>query len=81
MEFAYNRATRSTTNVSSFQVVYGFNPNSPIDILPLPSSERIHNNAKERADVILKIHETTKCNIEKMNEKYMFAGSKGRQEH
>jgi hypothetical protein len=60
--------------------VYGFNPRAPIDILPLPTSERIHSDAKEHADFILQMHETTKHNIEKMNEKYRIAGSKGRKE-
>jgi hypothetical protein len=80
VEFAYNRATHSTTKVSPFQVVYGFNPRAPIDILPLPTSERIHSEAKEGAEFILKIHETTKQNIEKMTEKYRVAGSKGKKE-
>jgi hypothetical protein len=80
VEFAYNRATHSTTKVSPFQVVYGFNPRAPIDILPLPTNERIHNDAKQRAEFILKMHETTKHNIEKMTEKYRVAGSKGRKE-
>ena len=80
VEFAYNRATHSTTKVSPFQVVYGFNPRAPIDILPLPTSERVHGDAKERTDFILKMHETTKHNIEQMNEKYRIAGSKGRKE-
>jgi hypothetical protein len=66
--------------VSPFQVVYGFNPRAPIDILPLPTSERIHSDAKERADFLLQMHETTKHNIEKMNEKYRIAGGKGRKE-
>jgi hypothetical protein len=39
---------------SPFQVVYGFNPRAPIDILPLPTSERIHSDAKEHADFICK---------------------------
>jgi transposase InsO family protein len=39
IEFAYNRPVHSTTKVSPFQVVYGFNPCAPIDLLPLPSSE------------------------------------------
>jgi hypothetical protein len=60
--------------------VYGFNPLSPIDILPLPASERIHSDAKKRAEFILQMHETTKHNIEKMNEKYIITGSKGKQE-
>jgi hypothetical protein len=60
--------------------VYGFNSCAPIDILPLPTNERIHSDAKEHADFILQMHETTKHNIEKMNEKYRIAGSKGRKE-
>jgi hypothetical protein len=80
VEFAYNWATHSTTKVSPFQVVYGFNPRAPINILPLPTSERIHDDAKERAEFILKMHETTKHNIEKMTEKYRVAGSKGKRE-
>jgi hypothetical protein len=80
VEFAYNQAIHSTTKVSPFQVVYGFNPYAPIDILPLPTSERIYSDAKERADFILQMHETTNHNIEKMNEKYRIPGSKGRKE-
>jgi len=80
VEFAYNRAVHSTTKVSPFQVVYGFNPRAPIDLLPLPTSERVHHDAKKRADFILKLHKTTKDNIEKMNERYRVAGNKGRKE-
>ena len=80
VEFAYNRVVHSTTKVSPFQVVYGFNPHAPIDLLPLPTSERVHHDAKEHAEYILKLHETTKENIEKMNEKYRIAGSQGRRE-
>jgi hypothetical protein len=68
VEFAYNRAEHSTTKVSPFQVVYGFNPSAPIDLLPLPTSERTHIDASKRAEFIHKLHETTKINIEKMNE-------------
>ena len=78
VEFAYNRVEHSTTKVSPFQVVYGFNPRAPIDLLPLPTTERIHSDARERVDFIRKLHETTKANIERMNEKYRIAGSKGR---
>jgi transposase InsO family protein len=39
IEFAYNRSVHSTTMVSPFQVVYGFNPHAPIDLLPLPPSK------------------------------------------
>jgi hypothetical protein len=39
IEFAYNKSVHSTTKVSPFQVVYGFNPRAPIDLLPLLPSE------------------------------------------
>ena len=48
--------------------------------MPLLTTERIHSDARERADFIRKLHETTKVNIERMNEKYRIAGSKGRKE-
>jgi hypothetical protein len=56
VEFAYNRATHPMTKVSPFQIVYGFNPHAPIVILSLPTGERIHNDTKDHADFILKIH-------------------------
>jgi hypothetical protein len=37
-------------------------------------------DASQRSEFILKMHETTKLNIEKMNEKYHIAASKGRKE-
>jgi hypothetical protein len=57
--------------------VYGFNPRAPIDLLPLPPSEMTYFDASQRYEFILKMHETTKLNIEKMNEKYRIAASKG----
>ncbi len=48
--------------------------------MPLPTSEKVHNDAKARVAFILKMHETTKHNIEKMTEKYRIDNSKGRQE-
>ena len=44
--------------------MYGFNPRAPIDLLPLPTTERTHSDARERAEFIRKLHETTKANIE-----------------
>ena len=47
-------------------------------MLPLPSSEKVNFDAKERVELILKMHELTKENIERMNAKYKLAGDKGR---
>jgi translation initiation factor IF-1 len=61
-------------------VVYGFNPRAPIDLLPLPPSEIVNLDATQCSEFILKLHETTKLQIEKMNEKYRIVASKGRKE-
>jgi len=39
IEFAYNRVVHSTTSHSPFKIVYGFNPLTPLDLLPLPIHE------------------------------------------
>jgi translation initiation factor IF-1 len=56
------------------------NPRAPIDLLPLPPSEMTCFDASQRSEFILKMHETTKLNIEKMNEKYCITASKGRKD-
>jgi hypothetical protein len=35
-EFAYNRAEHRITKRSPFEIVYGFNPPTALDLLPLP---------------------------------------------
>jgi hypothetical protein len=65
VEFAYNRAVHSTTQLCPFEVVYGFKPITPLDLLPLPIHERTNMEASKRADFVRKIHEKTKEAIEK----------------
>jgi hypothetical protein len=80
VEFAYNRSMHSTTKMCPFEIVYGFIPHAPIDLMPLPTSEKLNFDAKQYADLMLKLHETTKENIERMNSKYKLAGDKGRKQ-
>ena len=47
VEFAYNRSQHSTTKMCPFGIVYGFVPHAPIDLLPLPTSERLNFDAKK----------------------------------
>src|SRR3954454_16094966 len=65
VEFAYNRAVHTTTQLCPFEVVYGFKPITPLDLLPLPLQERVNMEASKRADFVKKIHERTKEAIEK----------------
>ncbi|XP_062083589.1 uncharacterized protein LOC133789956, partial [Humulus lupulus] len=39
VEFAYNRSMHSATKFSPFEIVYGFNPLTPLDLSPLPVFE------------------------------------------
>ncbi|GKU99803.1 hypothetical protein SLEP1_g12594 [Rubroshorea leprosula] len=57
VEFAYNRSVHLATNCSPFEVVYGFNPLTPLDLLPLPNDERASLDRKEKAEVVKQLHE------------------------
>jgi hypothetical protein len=68
-EYAYNRASHSTTGKSPFEVVYGFNPLSPLDILPLPLQERVNMDASARASYIKRMHDDTRRTMERQVER------------
>ncbi|KAK1653153.1 hypothetical protein QYE76_070958 [Lolium multiflorum] len=59
------RVVHSTTELCPFEVVYGFKPITPLDLLPLPIHERVNMEASKRADFVKKIHVKTKELIEK----------------
>jgi hypothetical protein len=68
VEFAYNRVVHSTTNHSPFEIVYGFNPLTPLDLLPLPNNSLLkHKDGKSKAEFVKKLHERVKLQIEKRN--------------
>src|SRR3954470_3195717 len=78
IEFAYNRSLHSITKMCPFEIVHGFVPRAPIDLLPLPTSVQKKLDATQHAAMILNLHKTTKDNIEHMNAKDKLAGDKGR---
>jgi hypothetical protein len=43
-----------------FEIVYGLIPRAPIDLMPLPTSKKLNFDAKQRAKLMLNLHETTK---------------------
>ncbi|KAK1569826.1 hypothetical protein QYE76_016667 [Lolium multiflorum] len=63
-EFAYNRAKHSTTLRSPFMVVYGFEPPTALDILPLPLHQRTNMDFDERTTAMKKLHEETRATIQ-----------------
>uniref|UniRef100_A0A2N9G1L0 Integrase catalytic domain-containing protein n=1 Tax=Fagus sylvatica TaxID=28930 RepID=A0A2N9G1L0_FAGSY len=57
IEFAYNRAMHSTTSYSPFEIVYGFNPLTPLDLMPLPVDGRSSLDGQKKAELVKSLHE------------------------
>lgn len=68
----------STTQLCSFEVVYGFKPITPLDLLPLSLQERANMEASKRADFVKKLHEKTKEVIEAKVRSYASNANKTR---
>ncbi|XP_057469634.1 uncharacterized protein LOC130758701 [Actinidia eriantha] len=80
VEFAYNRSVHSATKFSPFEIVYGFNPLTPLDLSPLPLTEHVNLDGKRKAELVKQIHEKAKLNIERRTEQYAKRANKGRQQ-
>ena len=78
IEFAYHRSVHSTTNFSPFEIVYGFNPLTPLDLLPLPVNKMTSLDAQKKTEMVKKLHESVWQHIEKKNEQYAAKANKGR---
>ena len=56
----------------------GFNPLTPLDILPLPSNKYANFDGKKKADYIKNLYAKVWTNLEKKNEQYAQQENKGR---
>jgi hypothetical protein len=52
VEFAYNRIVHSTTDFSPFEIVYGFNLLTPMNLIPLSLEERVSLDNKKKAKMM-----------------------------
>ncbi|XP_051113700.1 uncharacterized protein LOC127239543 [Andrographis paniculata] len=68
----------STTHLSPFEVVYGFNPLTPTDLLPLPSSDHLNFSGRDRATSIMELHAKVRENIDKAAVTYARYANRGR---
>ncbi|RDX65670.1 hypothetical protein CR513_55655, partial [Mucuna pruriens] len=66
IEFAYNRVVNTTTYQSPFELVYRFNPLTPLDLLHFPYvSFRLSEDGRSKAQFVKKFHEKAQSHIEK----------------
>ncbi|KAI9200221.1 hypothetical protein LWI28_004400 [Acer negundo] len=77
VEFAYNRSVHSATHFLPFEIVYGFNPLTPLDLIHLPVNEHVNLDGKKKVEFVKQIHEKTRQNIERRTEQYANQTNKG----
>jgi translation initiation factor IF-1 len=78
IEFAYNRAMHSTTSYSPFEIFYGFNPLTPLDLMLLLIDGRSSLDGQKKAELVKSLHERVRLQISQKNERVAFQANKGR---
>ena len=56
-EFAYNNSVNRSTGKSPFQIVNGYSPRTPIDLVPLPPHMRVSENVENFEKHIHDLHD------------------------
>ena len=70
VEFSYNNSINRSTGKSHFQIVNGYSPHIPIDLVPLPPHMRVCKPTKNFAKHIHDLHAEIRRKIFLSNEKY-----------
>lgn len=70
IEFSDNRSIHSSTSYSQFEIVYGFNTLTPLNLYPLPVNEILNIDGQQRLQVVKIIYEKVRQQIEEKNKKY-----------
>jgi hypothetical protein len=66
-----------TTDYSPFEIVYGFNPLTPLDLIPLPVDKMVSLDGNKKAQVVKDLHAKIRQLIEKKNEQYVNKANRG----
>ena len=68
----------STTSYSPFESVYGFNPLTSLDLMPLPIDGRSSLDGQKKAELVKSLHERVRLQIDQKNERVASQANKGR---
>jgi hypothetical protein len=68
---------RITIDYSPFEIVYSFNPLTPLDLIPLLVDERVSVDDNKKAQVVKDIHAKIRQQIKKKNEQYANKANRG----
>ena len=72
-EFAYNNYVNHSIGKSPFQIVNGYSPRTPIDLVPLPPHMRVSELIENFAKHIHDLHVKLRRKISLSNEEYKLA--------
>ncbi|GKD66154.1 RNA-directed DNA polymerase [Tanacetum coccineum] len=79
-EFAYNRLVNRTTSKSPFEVVYGQNPISPLDLVPVPEVGQFSEEGAAQSEQIKELHRSVQEQIIRHNKQYKEHADKRRKQ-
>ena len=57
--------------------MYGFNPLTPMDLIPLPIDEKVSLDGNRKTQVVKTLHESVRQQYEKRNRVYVTKANKG----
>ncbi|KAL4383245.1 hypothetical protein GQ457_15G018040 [Hibiscus cannabinus] len=61
-----------------FEVVYGYNPTTPLDMLPLTFEQVMNRDGQTKVEFVKKMHQQVKENLEKRTRQYETRANKGK---
>ena len=65
-----------TTDYSPFEIVYGFNPLTPLDLIHLPIDESVCLDGNRKTHVVKDLTIKVQQHIQKKNEQYTYKTNK-----
>ncbi|RDX96079.1 hypothetical protein CR513_21311, partial [Mucuna pruriens] len=81
VEFDYNWVFNTTTSYSTFELVYGFNPLSSLDLFSLPIMPNCANNKGLSTTQFVQIlYDKARLHMERKGEQYARSANRGRKE-